>query len=119
MVTLKDQRARDAYDLMARMGGAFYRARRKIPQSLEKGFEKGTLSTRHISVINVLVSTGTLSVSELAQRLDLSLSATSQLVAELSRAEFIEREEDSNDRRRTIVKMSRTHGKEITAYVQF
>ena len=70
-------------------------------------------------MINALVSNGALSVSELAQRLDLSLSAASQLVAELSRAEFIEREEDANDRRRTIVKMSRTHGKEITAYIQF
>lgn len=119
MPTGKDQRTRDAYELMARMGGAFHRARRKIPKSLENAFEEGTLGSRHISVINVLVSNGALSVSELAGRLELSLSATSQLVSELSNAEFIEREEDANDRRKTIVTMSRTHGKEITAYVQF
>jgi DNA-binding MarR family transcriptional regulator len=118
IATTKDSK-NEVYELMARMGGAFHRARRKIPQSLEDAFQKGTLNTRHISVLNAIACSGPMSVSALAECIGLSLSATSQLVAELTRAEFIERHEDPSDRRTTIVSMSSTHGKAIFAYVQF
>ena len=44
-------------------------------------------------------------VSELARRLGLMLSSTSTIVGELSRAGLLERAEDDQDRRRTIVRV--------------
>jgi DNA-binding MarR family transcriptional regulator len=44
-------------------------------------------------------------VSELAERLGLSLPTTSQLVGELSRAGLVDRAEDERDRRVTLVRL--------------
>jgi len=48
-------------------------------------------------------------VSELAERLGLSLPTTSQLVGELSRAGLLERAEDDRDRRVTLVRLPDAH----------
>lgn len=119
MAIKKNYQKRNAYELMANMGRIFYLARRKIPPSLEAAFEKGTLNTRHVSVLNAIISSDSMSVSELSEYLNLSLSATSQLVSELSRTGYIDRYEDPQDRRRTVVCMSQIHGNEITEYVHF
>jgi DNA-binding MarR family transcriptional regulator len=54
-----------------------------------------------------LCAAGPLSVSELPERIGLSLSSASATVIELADAGLIERAEDPADRRRTIVQISR------------
>jgi DNA-binding MarR family transcriptional regulator len=76
------------------------------PQLFHEPFESGSLGPRHSPVLMTVAFEGQLSVSEIAERLDLSLSTTSLLVGELSRAGLIVRTEDDRDRRRTLVRLS-------------
>jgi DNA-binding MarR family transcriptional regulator len=76
------------------------------PAMFHEPFENGSLGPRHSPVLMTVAFEGELSVSEIAERLDLSLSTTSLLVGELSRAGLIVRTEDERDRRRTLVRMA-------------
>jgi DNA-binding MarR family transcriptional regulator len=76
------------------------------PPELQKAFEEGALGERHFPPLIVLSLEGSMSVSELADRLGLKVATTSLLVGELNRAGLVERSEDENDRRRTIVSLS-------------
>jgi DNA-binding MarR family transcriptional regulator len=76
------------------------------PGMFEEAFCEGELGPRHGPVLMAIAFEGQLSVSELAERLDLSLSTTSLLVGELSRAGLVSRTEDDRDRRRTLVALA-------------
>lgn len=76
------------------------------PAELQRAFEEGSLGERHFPPLIVLSLEGPLSVSELADRVGLTVATTSLLVGELSRAGLVERSEDEQDRRRTIVSLS-------------
>ena len=60
------------------------------------------LSARHVAALQQLRG-GPVTVSELAARLGLTLPTVSGVLADLDRADFIERQPDPADRRRTIV----------------
>jgi DNA-binding MarR family transcriptional regulator len=66
-------------------------------------FQAGPLGPRHGPVIIALVHSGPLAVGDLARRLGLSLATVSLMVGELDRAGLVERHEDPEDRRRTLV----------------
>jgi DNA-binding MarR family transcriptional regulator len=76
------------------------------PEELKRAFEEGSLGERHFPPLIVLSLEGPLSVSELAERVGLTVSTTSLLVGELSKAGLVDRREDERDRRRTIVSLS-------------
>lgn len=76
------------------------------PEELRRAFEEGSLGERHFPPLIVLSLEGPLSVTELADRVGLTVATTSLLVGELNRAGLVERTEDENDRRRTIVSLS-------------
>jgi DNA-binding MarR family transcriptional regulator len=76
------------------------------PEELQRAFEQGSLGERHFPPLIVLSLEGPMSVSELAERVGLTVATTSLLVGELSRAGLVERSEDERDRRRTIVSLS-------------
>jgi DNA-binding MarR family transcriptional regulator len=76
------------------------------PEELQRAFDKGSLGERHFPPLIVLSLEGPMSVSELADRVGLTVATTSLLVGELSRAGLVERSEDERDRRRTIVSLS-------------
>jgi DNA-binding MarR family transcriptional regulator len=76
------------------------------PEELQRAFEEGSLGERHFPPLIVLSLEGPMSVSELADRVGLTVATTSLLVGELSRAGLVERSEDERDRRRTIVSLS-------------
>jgi DNA-binding MarR family transcriptional regulator len=76
------------------------------PEELQRAFEEGCLGERHFPPLIVLSLEGPMSVSELADRVGLTVATTSLLVGELSRAGLVERNEDERDRRRTIVSLS-------------
>ncbi len=68
-------------------------------------FHRHRLGPRHGSALFVLQS-GPRTVGQLADELELSLAATSNLVAELDHAGLAERQQDPADRRRTIVRIA-------------
>jgi DNA-binding MarR family transcriptional regulator len=76
------------------------------PEELQRAFDQGSLGERHFPPLIVLSLEGPMSVSELADRVGLTVATTSLLVGELSRAGLVERSEDEGDRRRTIVTLS-------------
>jgi DNA-binding MarR family transcriptional regulator len=61
---------------------------------------------------------GPMGVSEIADRIGLSVGTTSLLVGELSGAGYVDRAEDERDRRRTIVTLSEQHREALTAWTR-
>jgi DNA-binding MarR family transcriptional regulator len=66
-------------------------------------FGAAGLGPRHTNVLRHVMVGGPMSVSALAARLCVALPTASLMVGELSRAGLLERVEDTEDRRRTIV----------------
>lgn len=87
-----------------------------VPPAFKEAFERSSLGPRHGPALAMIASEGELSVSELAEILGLSLSTTSLLVGELSRAGLVARAEDERDRRRTIVRLSEEYRAEAEAW---
>jgi DNA-binding MarR family transcriptional regulator len=88
------------------------------PAIFEEAFARGALGPRHAPVLMMLAHEGQLSVSEVAQRLGLSLSTTSLLVGELDRAGLIVRVEDERDRRRTLVQLAEGYREAAEEWLQ-
>jgi hypothetical protein len=76
------------------------RGRDEVPLGLREAFEGGGLGPRHVPVLMTVGFGGPLSVSEIAERIGLSLATTSLMVGELDRHGLVERAEDERDRRR-------------------
>jgi DNA-binding MarR family transcriptional regulator len=92
----------DPASLFQRLIGAANRE--TAGQSTMFMYESG-LTFPQIIVMYALTWLGPQPISALAERLRLSLAATSQLVDRLVEAEYVAREEDRNDRRVRIVRM--------------
>jgi DNA-binding MarR family transcriptional regulator len=75
------------------------------PMPMRDAMERTALGKRHASALLAIAATEPIGVSELAKRLGLLLSSTSTMVGELSRAGLVERAEDDQDHRRTIVRV--------------
>jgi DNA-binding MarR family transcriptional regulator len=75
------------------------------PMPMRDAMEGAGLGKRHGSALLAVAAAEPISVSDLAKRLGLLVSSTSTLVGELSRAGLLERSEDDQDRRRTIVRV--------------
>ncbi len=89
---------------------------RQPPDDLKAALEEASLAPRHVPALLTLAIGGPLSVSDLAKRVGLGLPTTSTIVGELSRAGLVERAEDENDRRRTIVRL---HGDQEAAMTEW
>lgn len=72
-----------------------------------------SLGPRHLSLLSFLLFDGPLAVSELARRLEVAPTTVSLMVGDLSRQGILERREDENDRRRTIVSIAPEHRSSI------
>src|SRR3981081_1039269 len=77
----------------------------------------GGLGPRHTNVLRHVMVAGPMSVSALAVRLGVALPTASLMVGELSRAGLLDRVEDTEDRRRTIVCVSPVHLAAIDAFL--
>jgi DNA-binding MarR family transcriptional regulator len=75
------------------------------PMPMRDAMERASLGKRHATALLAVTAAEPIGVSELAKRLGLLLSSTSTIVGELSRAGLLERAEDDQDRRRTIVRV--------------
>jgi DNA-binding MarR family transcriptional regulator len=82
------------------------------------GTPHGGLGPRHGPLLVTIALRGGQSVSELAERIGLSLSTTSLMVGELSRAGLVERIEDERDRRRTLVRLHPAHAVEVADWMR-
>ena len=88
--------------------------RRRPPGSpLGENIRRGRLGPRHLTALGVVAENEGLTVGELASRLGISLTAASQIASELSTAELVRREEDQDDRRRTLVRLHEQRSRHV------
>ncbi len=90
----------------------------EIPEECRTPFEIGSLGPRHVPVLMTVTFMGELSVSQIAERIGLSLATTSLMVGELAREGLVERTEDERDRRRTIVRLHADYRAVMDAWAQ-
>jgi DNA-binding MarR family transcriptional regulator len=88
---------------MPELAFALRRRRGELPAALR---EAGRLGDRHVSALISLAVGGAATVSELAERMDMSLAHASLVVGELADAGLVDRAHDRRDRRRVIVSLS-------------
>jgi DNA-binding MarR family transcriptional regulator len=107
-------------ELVRRLRPVFAALKRSgpAPASFEEAFQRTSLGPRHAPAVMAVAFEGELSVSDLAEMLGLSLSTTSLLVGELSRAGIVDRAEDERDRRRTIVRLNEHYRADAEAWLQ-
>jgi DNA-binding MarR family transcriptional regulator len=75
------------------------------------------LAPRHLSLLAYLLFDGQLTVNELATRLEVAPTTASLMVGELSRKGVLNRREDDQDRRRTIVTIAKAHHGSVEAWL--
>jgi DNA-binding MarR family transcriptional regulator len=95
-----DDAVRELLLLMPRLVG---RAKRlPLPEQL-RSFD---LAPRHLSLLSLLLLDGPLTVSQLAEKLNVAPTTISLIVGDLSRKGVLIRREDEADRRRRIIDIS-------------
>lgn len=88
---------------MPELAFALRRRRGELPPALRRA---GKLGDRHIGALVSLAVAGPATVSELAERMDMTVAHASLVVGELAAAGLVDREHDERDRRRVIVSLS-------------
>lgn len=96
--------------LMPRVVGRLKRT--PVPETLRSL----DLAPRHLSLLSYLIFDGPLTVTGLAERLEVAPTTVSLMVSELSRKGVVERREDDSDRRRTIVSIAPAHQDAVNAW---
>ena len=91
--------------LIPQLAFAWRRRSGEIPAALKQA---GGYGERHVSMLISLAIEGPGTVSELAQRFDMSSAHASLVVGELARAGLVERDHDKRDRRLIVVSLSDT-----------
>lgn len=91
--------------LLPQLALAYQRRAGEIPAVLQGA---GQLGQRHVGMLVTLAISGPLSVSELAERTEMTVAHASLVVGELARAGLVDRDHDERDRRRIIVSLSDT-----------
>lgn len=84
-----------------------------VPEAL-RGLD---LAPRHLSLLSYLLLDGSLTVSELAERLEVAPTTVSLMVGDLARRGVLVRREDDADRRRRIVEISPEHADDVAAWL--
>jgi DNA-binding MarR family transcriptional regulator len=95
----------------------FRRVQVDMPADLEKTFGEYGLTARHGAVLAQLAVVDALSVSELAQRMALSLPTVSELIGDLRKAGLVSSWQDPDNRRRTLVSLNEQRRTSIEALV--
>jgi DNA-binding MarR family transcriptional regulator len=89
----------------------------EMPAPLQELFQHHRLTARHGGVLAQLSAGQSISVTELARRMGVSLSTASELVGDLARAGLVERREDPDNRRRTLAALAPMHRAAVQAFV--
>jgi DNA-binding MarR family transcriptional regulator len=109
---------REVLWLIADVISGLKRSAHDIPQECRTPFESGHLGPRHVPVLMAVAFMGEPGVSQIAERIGLSLATTSLMVGELAREGLVERTEDERDRRRTIVRLHEDYRAVMDAWSQ-
>ena len=88
------------------------------PIEIRDAIDRAPLGKRHMPALLAVAAAEPISVTDLAKRLGLLLSSTSTIVGELSRAGLLERAEDDEDRRRTIVRLDEDYREAMEAWLE-
>jgi DNA-binding MarR family transcriptional regulator len=107
-------------DLFLALGAVVKRLRHSPLPGAEHGhapFGGGHPAPRHIAALLQIATDGPIGMSELAERLHVSLATMSQVVTELADWGLIERSSDEADRRRTLVSVAPAHRPLIRAII--
>jgi DNA-binding MarR family transcriptional regulator len=108
----------DATELFIALGAVVKRLRRNpLPDddALREAMSGMAVAPRHISALLQVASEDRLGMSDLADRLSISLATTSQVVTDLADWGLVERATDDADRRRTFVTITPAHRATIRA----
>jgi DNA-binding MarR family transcriptional regulator len=117
MITNDEQLTQLRESLRRVMRGLWAR-RRPTPELLELVSGDPPLGRRHVGLLAQIGTEGERSVGELARELDLSLPAASKLTRDLEDHGLVERREDPEDRRRTVVALSPRTAKRVRAWLE-
>jgi DNA-binding MarR family transcriptional regulator len=109
---------REVLQLLVGVITGLKRGRDEVPNTLREAFEGGGLGPRHVPVLMAVAFGDPLSVTEIAERIGLSLATTSLMVGELDRQGIVVRAEDDRDRRRTNVRLHEDHRAIVDAWSQ-
>ena len=107
-----------ATELFIALGAVVKRLRhRPIPEDegLRAAFTNKAPAPRHIAALLQVASEDRLGMSELAERLSVSLATARQVVTDLAERRLVERATDESDRRRTFVTVAPAHQATIRA----
>ncbi|MEV0399944.1 MarR family transcriptional regulator [Actinoallomurus sp. NPDC050550] len=108
---------REVLALIPLVAAYFQRARGDMSGEILEAFRTHGLTARHGAALPHLLGTHAMTVTELSRRLGISLSTASELVGDLSRAGWVERREDPDNRRRTLVSIADRHRPMIEAFI--
>jgi DNA-binding MarR family transcriptional regulator len=103
--------------LLRRVMRGLWARRRPTPELLELVSGEPPLGRRHVGVLAQIGTEGERTVSELARELGLSLPATSKLTRDLEDHGLVERREDPEDRRRTVVALSPATSRRVRGWL--
>jgi DNA-binding MarR family transcriptional regulator len=95
--------------LLMRFGNWIRRERRRLehgaaPVDVPKELAE-QLTARHTTAVMQLFLHGSLTVGELAERLDVTMTTASLVATDIERARLIQRERDPEDRRRVLLRL--------------
>jgi DNA-binding MarR family transcriptional regulator len=103
---------------MARLRRALKQQPIEWPEEILDKIRQERLSPRHISLLLQVVGLGRASVSELARCSGMSLATASSVAAQLAKAELVERHEDPEDHRRTMISIASGHQGLVNRFVE-
>jgi DNA-binding MarR family transcriptional regulator len=117
MITKDDEQLGELRRLLRQVMRGLWARRRPTQELLELVSGDPPLGRRHVSLLAQIGTDGERSVGELARELDLSLPAASKLTRDLEDHGLVERREDPEDRRRTVVALSPRTAKRVQAWL--
>ena len=106
----------ESTELFLALTGVVKRLRRRpltVSSGLKAAFSGTAPAPRHIAALVHVATDGPIGMTELAERLTVSLATASQVVTELADWGLVERSTDSSDRRRTYVALAPAHARAI------
>jgi DNA-binding MarR family transcriptional regulator len=118
MITNDDDQLSELSRLLRRVMRGLWARRRPTQELLELVSGDPPLGRRHVRLLAQIGTDGERSVGELARELDLSLPAASKLTRDLEDHGLVERREDPEDRRRTVVALSPRTAKRVNVWLE-